>query len=250
MMVRQVKVFSIARERPLRNTGRATDEPQSAPERHREVMEMLADIHARLGAPDDGGPAVEAVPQQFLEDYKAGMDQVAALKSELIEIEAAIERTKRELASLHHNGVTTERFNGVTDELDEVVRGTERATDSILESAEEIENNARNLAASLNRDGDRNMAYEIQEHATKIFEACNFQDLTGQRITKVVNTLRYVEERVLKMIDIWGGLDAFRGIAAAPMPNPAGKDDMLHGPGDNELDEDRVSQDDIDALFS
>ncbi len=137
-------------------------------------------------------------------DFKVNMEQVAALKNELIGIEEAIEETRKQFASLHQNKLAGDRFNGVTDELDEVVKGTERATDSILESAEVIESNAHNLAASLNHDSDRNMAYEIQERITKIFEACNFQDLTGQRITKVVNTLRYVEEQVLKMIEIRG----------------------------------------------
>ena len=251
-MTRQMSVFSIERARNLPGGGVESDD-LSALDRHREVMEALAAIQAGLrGDAKDvpEAPAEATVPEQFVADYKAGMEQVAALKHELIGIEEAIEETKKELASLHQNKLAGEPFNGVTDELDEVVKGTERATDAILESVEIIETDARNLGAALSREGDRNMAYEIQEQTTKIFEACNFQDLTGQRITKVVNTLRYVEERVLKMIDIWGGMDAFKDIPAAAMPNPAGPCEMSHGPGDNEGDDERASQDDIDALFN
>ena len=34
-----------------------------------------------------------------------------------------------------------------------------------------------------------------------IFEACTFQDITGQRISKVVGTLRYIDERVSSFIE-------------------------------------------------
>ncbi|MEE2970876.1 MAG: protein phosphatase CheZ [Pseudomonadota bacterium] len=44
----------------------------------------------------------------------------------------------------------------------------------------------------------------MEGHATDIFMACSFQDITGQRTTKVINVLRYLEQRVNSMIDIWG----------------------------------------------
>lgn len=254
MARRQVSVYSIERARLSRNGDGAAHDDADAADRHDQLMTAIAEIRTRLeNGPADAAASQEdgsaVVSEEFLAEYKAGLEQVTSLKSELIHIEAAIERTKREIAGLHESGIKADTLNGVTDELDAVVSGTERATERILEAAEEIEQNARNLSAALQREGDQNMALEIQEHATKIFEACNFQDLTGQRISKVVNTMRYVEERVLKMIEIWGGLDAFRDVAAAPMPNPAGPDDMLHGPGDIDNDPARATQDDIDALF-
>ena len=55
-------------------------------------------------------------------------------------------------------------------------------------------------------------AVDIQDKVIQIFEACNFQDLTGQRITKVVSTLRFVEDRIMQMMDIWGGIETFKDI--------------------------------------
>ena len=81
----------------------------------------------------------------------------------------------------------------------------------------------------------------------RIFEACNFQDLAGQRIAKVMATLKFVEERIARMMEIWGGIEAFKDLsAAAAEGDPATV--LLNGP---KLDGDpgHASQDDIDAMF-
>src|SRR5262249_45339373 len=36
----------------------------------------------------------------------------------------------------------------------------------------------------------------VEEKMMLVFEACSFQDITGQRISKVVATLQLIEERV------------------------------------------------------
>jgi chemotaxis protein CheZ len=136
----------------------------------------------------------------------------------------------------------------VSGELDAVVAGTEKATESILSAAEFIDDHAMQLAAHVKTERDRALAAEIQEQVVLIFEACNFQDLTGQRITKVVSTLNFVENRIDRMIEIWGGIEQFNGIEP-DRPAPAtGDKALLNGPA---LDTDvgRASQDDIDALF-
>jgi len=78
-----------------------------------------------------------------------------------------------------------------------------------------------------------------------IFEHSNFQDITGQRITKVVNTLKFVEERVDKMIDIWGR-EAFMEL----IDDDGGAVDedgrLLNGPQQEGAG---ISQDEIDKLF-
>jgi chemotaxis protein CheZ len=80
----------------------------------------------------------------------------------------------------------------------------------------------------------------------RIFEACNFQDLTGQRITKVLATLQFVEERIARLIDIAGGIEAFKSQAMLPA---TGRGAMLHGP---KLDGDdgHLSQADVDAILA
>jgi chemotaxis protein CheZ len=81
----------------------------------------------------------------------------------------------------------------------------------------------------------------------RIFEACNFQDLTGQRIAKVLATLKFIEERVAHMVEIWGGMDALKTYTDGT--NDSNRDPLLHGPK-LDGDHDHVSQDDVDALFA
>src|ERR1700680_1100391 len=67
----------------------------------------------------------------------------------------------------------------IAHELEEVVDSTERATQKVLAAAEEIDQVATNLAAALSGKFEQGLAKDIQELVIKIFEACNFQDLTG-----------------------------------------------------------------------
>jgi chemotaxis protein CheZ len=81
-----------------------------------------------------------------------------------------------------------------------------------------------------------------------IFEACNFQDLTGQRISKVMATMKFIETHITVMMDIWGGVDAIRAHAPAIIDERQGDARLLNGPK-TEGDIGHASQNDIDALF-
>ena len=87
----------------------------------------------------------------------------------------------------------------------------EKATQTILHEAEGIDECARALGSTLKTDYERGLAQDIQEHTVKIYEACNFQDLAGQRIAKVIATLDLVEEQLSAMLDRCNG----RAAAAA-----------------------------------
>jgi len=204
-------------------------------DRHREVITALAEIRKSLGT-------TEQVSTEIVEDYRTRLEEAKALRAEMESIQNAINTTKLELAALHV-GPGGRDIHRVTDELDAVVQGTEEATEQVLQSAEAIDNDANDLAAVLKKGSNVDLINDVRDHVVKIFEACNFQDLTGQRITKVVNTLRFIEERVDKMMSLWGDLEAF-------VVKEQGEEDgtMMHGPA-LEADTGVASQDDIDALF-
>jgi len=79
-------------------------------------------------------------------------------------------------------------------ELAAIVGSTEQATQSILQAAEEIDQAANALSASVKGSHDQGLAHDVQDRVVQIFEACNFQDLTGQRVSHVLETLKFVEE--------------------------------------------------------
>ncbi|MCB8823484.1 protein phosphatase CheZ [Microvirga rosea] len=187
------------------------------------------------------------VSHSLLEDHRRDMQEALRLKVELDAISEAIQRTKQEIATLHYAGVRGREMSRATDELGAIVMGTEAATNSILAASEKIDELAGNLAARISGD-DKEVAREIADQVISIFEACNFQDITGQRISKVVSAMRFVDERVRQMIDIWGGLESFKEVETLEHPDQAGDRALLNGPA---LEDEAgcTSQSDIDALF-
>jgi chemotaxis regulatin CheY-phosphate phosphatase CheZ len=152
------------------------------------------------------------------------------LRRELIEMAASIRKAKAEISAMKPAGDdspnSSRRINLATEELDAIVHSTERATTDILNSAErimEISGRIRDVIQTPDSD-------MLDMEATNILMACGFQDITGQRISKVVSTLRYLEERVDAMIRIWG----VDGILPEEIP-PDRKDNrpdahLMHGP--------------------
>ncbi|PTW62342.1 chemotaxis protein CheZ [Breoghania corrubedonensis] len=212
-----------------------------AKERHKELLDQLASLRVLI-------QPTQQVSETVVEEYKREHAAALKLKHELDEMYEAINRTKHEIATLHHSGFEGEEMKRVTNELDAVVLGTEGATEQILSAAEFIDETASTLARHLTGD-DETHAQEIQERVLAIFEACNFQDLTGQRITKVVRTLSFIEERIIRMMEIWGGVDTFKNIEVEEREVREGDATLLNGPA-LDIDNDVASQDDIDALFS
>ena len=64
----------------------------------------------------------------------------------------------------------------------------------------------------------------------------------------MVNTLRFVEERIVRMMEIWGGIESFKDIEVE-LEHRMGDQSLLNGPA-LVSDIDIASQDDIDALFA
>ncbi|CCG07446.1 hypothetical protein [Pararhodospirillum photometricum] len=168
------------------------------------------------------------------------------LKIELNALAHSIETTKKEIALLVAEDSQGDRLTTVTNELDAVVSATENATHTILDSVERMAGLAAQIQAQEQDSYIRRLADEIQELTVGVFEACNFQDLTGQRIGKVVNTLKYIEARVDRMMTIWGR-DTFRDLPFEPEERSPDVDKrLLNGPQDHVR---AISQDEIDLLF-
>jgi len=209
---------------------------------HDEIMSELRALRA-LVKPS------EQVTTQMIDAYKSQIAEAAKLKGELDLISEAIIRTKQEIATLHVTGFEGPEMTRVTNELDAIVGGTERATEQILTSAEEIDQMTSTLAARLKDEQNQALVQDMQDRVIKIFEACNFQDLTGQRITKVVSTLKFIETHIMKMMEIWGGMEAFKDIEVETVAAKEGDAALLNGP---KLagEAGHASQDDIDSLFA
>jgi chemotaxis protein CheZ len=224
---------------------------------HREIMSELRAMREEMAAPhrnavtDQIGASTDeqvAEAHAMLETYRAQIEQCEKLKVELDLIHDAITRTKQEIAVLHGKSFDGDQMAKVNGELGAVVGGTEEATQQILEAAEAIDTAASALTKVNSPDQQKQISEEILERVVSIFEACNFQDLTGQRISKVMTTMKFIENHITTMMEIWGGVDAIKSHAPPIVDEREGDARLLNGPM---LDGDigHVSQDDIDALF-
>jgi chemotaxis protein CheZ len=148
-----------------------------------------------------------------------------------------IANTRGEILALRQQGGGSGLFDGANDELGEIVAETARATNRIMEATEAIE--------SLTGTLDPQFSSRILDVTTRIYEACSFQDITGQRISKVVRALGQIEERVAALAAACG--DGSKPAATdGRADRGTGDAALLHGP---QLARDAVSQDEIDRLF-
>src|SRR5229473_2215342 len=122
-----------------------------------------------------------------------------------------------------------------TTEVAAVVEATAEATGTILDEAEAVQKLAATLPPPV---GDK-----IVAAVTRIYEACNFQDITGQRITKVVKTLKYIESKIDALLAAFG--DTVVGKRSLTLKSP--DEDFVSGP---QLPKAANSQDEIDAILA
>jgi chemotaxis protein CheZ len=206
---------------------------QDAAAKVRSAIEMLKQSDVR------GRPLVEVLDlsHQLADAMKAffgSLDQ--SVIGEFRYIAEFIQKTRNEIADLQPNEIRDSRIPGASMELDAVVRDTEHATNSIMSEAEIL----------LNTDVVTLSAYKAQvdEAMMRVIETCAFQDLTGQRVNKVIATLRHIEERVSHFADALGVTDTAREETDAERRQ---RELILNGPAVNGP---AVSQDDIDAMFN
>jgi chemotaxis protein CheZ len=187
----------------------------------------------------------ELDPQMLSEVVRAVLTTISdklttketSLLQEVEELARTISVAKTEIAALRVDDITGHDIPFATDELDAIVDHTAQATHAILESCETLDQVADTIT------GDP--AARLQEATTRIYEACSFQDITGQRITKIVATLKAIEQKVAHIIATFGP-----GVThTAPQQKPVTGDEghLLNGP---QLPEHAMDQSDIDKLLA
>ncbi|PWS36584.1 hypothetical protein DFH01_15685 [Falsiroseomonas bella] len=179
---------------------------------------------------------IEAAVRQVLGSMAGDLTATeAALLAELEGLGRTVARAKQEIARLKVDDITGSHIPSATDELDAIVDHTAQATNEILDCCEVLET----VSARVGKAD----AEALQGAITRIYEACSFQDITGQRIGKVVTALKAIEARVA---DVTGNFLEGR---AAPEPEAEVTEGrrLAEGP---QLPGAAVSQAEIDRLLS
>lgn len=128
----------------------------------------------------------------------AGIDRFRLV---VLEMSEAIAHTRKEIAAIiPEDSKGGGKLAEASGELDAIVSATEEATSTILAAAETIQEAAWMLRES---SVDKAACDLLDQRATEIYMACSFQDLTAQRIRKIIDALGFLETRINTMVDIW-----------------------------------------------
>ena len=160
-----------------------------------------------------------------------------AIYKELSDLHRIIEEARRDISSSGAGDITSTHIPTATDELDAVIEATAEATGSIMDACEVIEEKATGVGGEAGN--------EIADQVTKIYEACSFQDITGQRISKVVTALKSIELKVNALLEVLGKKMPGIPIEGSGEGSSDG-DGLLNGP---QLPGGGVTQADIDKLL-
>lgn len=192
---------------------------------------------------------VVAVVEQMLSNLRGDLSPGAMqLYGELEDLARFIRDARKDLAEIRPEDIRDHHIPSATDELDAVIGATEEATGRILDACEVFSEVSGKLPEE---DAERTMTA-----VTEIYEACNFQDITGQRITKVVGTLKHIEDKIEQLLEAFGAGVSTAKTAAAKQPPAEVKPkaagdkpdaDLLNGP---QLPGNANSQEDIDAILA
>lgn len=167
-----------------------------------------------------------------MEAYFRSID--TKIYTEFRDLSDYIDNARTEIASLVPTDIKSSRLPRAGLELDAIVKSTEEATNGIMEAAEAI--------MALPTDDMEAYKAAIEAECMRIFEQCSFQDITGQRISKVVETLQHIEGRIDALRDIWG-------VDRNKVEDDTASEDgshLLRGPA---LEGEGINQTEVDALL-
>ncbi len=171
-----------------------------------------------------------------------------ALKGELVGLFQYIQRVRMEIAAISRDADETEHFESMTDQLEAIVSATGVATNGIISAMESNMEQIDELKIlGIKDEAQLACLDKILANGQDVFEACSFQDITGQRVTKVAKSVTYVEKRVASLIDIWGREHLDKIAVKASGEDKTDDEKLLHGP---QLEKEQsMNQAEIDALF-
>ena len=158
------------------------------------------------------------------------------IKDEFIDIAGFIKKARNEIGDLRPKDIKTNRIPSAGEELEAIVADTEIATDKIMQTAEDV--------LAMDPDSTEDFGMQIQDKMLVIIEACSFQDLTGQRVSKVVATLKQIEDRISRFAEVMG-VDEDE-VEVTPEEQRR-RDLLLNGPA---IGGPETAQDDIDVMFA
>lgn len=223
-----------------------------------EQLEALEDIQGD-SVPAEDVRAFVTLVKEFFTGEKTGntSPKKPEVFGQLGELAKVISSARRELDEADPSHLHQEELPQASSELEEIVRTTEKATNKIVDATEQLQNvngriRERLMMVDPPIDEDVMMSVddafgESETHISAIYEACNFQDLTGQRIKKIRNVLQDVERRVMHLVIVFGLEGKGEELSEKERQALMNEADLLKGPSS---EGEGLEQDDIDDILA
>lgn len=184
---------------------------------------------------DNNSNYIENVVESILSSLETDItDLDRMMYHEISTLTKYIREARSNIANIPYE-IRKQDIPNATDELDAVVLATADAADKILNAAEQMELIAKNI--------DPEASKKLSDTITLIYEACSFQDITGQRIFKVVQTLKHIEKKLEELFTSYG-----KGIVKSVVKEiNTSNHALVSGP---QLPKDAKNQDEIDKILN
>jgi len=171
-------------------------------------------------------------------------DEIKRLKGELTGLFHYMARVRQEIAAISRPADEDFQFESMGEQLDAIVKATEKATNTIMAATEKSLDAVGELKKTIADPDQMALLDRIASDGNDILEACSFQDITGQRVSKVIKSVTYVEERVNALIEVWGKSELDK--VEVESEEKSDDEKLLAGP---QLEGKGLDQSAIDALF-
>lgn len=223
----------------------------------KESLNALEDIKGDTVPAEDVRAFVSLVKEFFTGEAPKNKSNKPEVFGKLSELAKVINSARRELDDVNPSYLHQEELPQASNELDEIVKTTEKATNKIVDSTEQLQGVNSRIRERLMMvdppiDEDVMMSVddafaESETHISAIYEACNFQDLTGQRIKKIRNVLADIERQVMHLVIVFGLENRSGNLTDKEKEKLLNEADLLKGPN---KEGEGLEQDDIDDILS
>lgn len=118
------------------------------------------------------------------------------LDDELADLRNRLKWIRHEVSAVRYPCTTENCVSRIVSELRAVAYAAESATNTILTIAEAIDSTVELIPKSASEGNMATIVDQFHSLIASLFTECAFQDITGQRISKIVTTLSFIEKRI------------------------------------------------------
>ncbi len=156
--------------------------------------------YARRNRSSDTDEVISAIGRLYdLARETAADARFGFLYHDMQQMRRAMDETRKAIAAVkpgdRHNRAETE-----PDDLAAVAEAAERAAGDIAKAAERLQEIGETLRSA---GADADLCDEIEHHATGIFMASAYHEMTGKRIGLIVEALGEMETHIARVIAHW-----------------------------------------------